>query len=204
MKLKLFSGLMSMIGLMSSQAGASPRPLKVMKLTRFDPWTDEPQADQSLSNIRPDVAREVPRHGWWTQPQSSDSAAWHKLRAKTKRERKVTGRNPSSYAVRNLLQKVSAASAMLAAALITTGCSAMTLDPVDGLCWRSPDSRYTVCGNPITGTLTMKQTGNGWQEPLRYDPATQSFRGKLPDGSTAVYSGGVMRIEPALPVSAQK
>ncbi len=92
----------------------------------------------------------------------------------------------------------------IAAAGCLTSCASksgsISLDPISGICAVSADGKYRACYNPLTKgyTLTTAVPG-GIVTDLTYDSASKTWRGKLPDGSTAVYGSHGITIEPPLP-----
>lgn len=80
----------------------------------------------------------------------------------------------------------------------------LTIDPIAGICARSADGKYAACYNPLTKGYTLKATvPGGLVKELAYDSATKTWRGTLPDGSTAVYGQHGLTFEPALPTPAK-
>ena len=82
----------------------------------------------------------------------------------------------------------------------TEGSPGVGLDLIAGVCVGSADGHYTACYNPFTKVATVKSTGaDGHSTTLTYDAPSRTWRGTLPDGSTAVYVGGKLHLEPPLP-----
>ena len=79
----------------------------------------------------------------------------------------------------------------------------LTFDLTDGVCAQTPDGNYRACFNPLTKAYTVKASAP-WARgyALTYDSATKSYRGTMPDGTTAVYKpGSGLTVEPPLPQS---
>lgn len=147
---------------------------------------------------------------WHNDPQSQASILHHKTRAAMRRLLRASKPSASRYARTNP-QLAPAPSdgkstqlaqlGVIAAALLSVGC--VTLEP-DGFCVASKDGKYAVCVNPLTQPVSyvLKATTPGASPlALRYDSATRSYRGTLPNGDTAVYANGQLTTEPALPTS---
>lgn len=90
-----------------------------------------------------------------------------------------------------------------ACANTNTGQPKVSVDLVDGACVKSDDGRHAVCYNPLTHVLTVKALeSNSLLTELRYDAESKEWRGTAPDGTTAIYANGKLRIEPPLPLPA--
>lgn len=123
---------------------------------------------------------------------------WAFYRIKIKRA--LFPRSPSPQFLMMLIATILTVS--LSACATDAGRPTVTIDPQYGVCVVSADGAYAACYNPATKGYTLKATvPGGVVKNLVYDSATKSYRGALPDGSTAVYKDGKLTFEPALPLS---
>ena len=101
------------------------------------------------------------------------------------------------------LFKITLAGVVLTAILLLSACSTemgkLSIEPA-GICATSADGHYRVCYDPFSkGYTVTTAVPGGIVSALTYDSASRSWRGSRPDGSTIVYAGGRLTIEPPLP-----
>lgn len=208
--MKFISSLLSLIAM----AGLSLRPGR-NRAREFKQALAEARTPV-FQNLAGCPANTAPMSGWWNRPQSDESIAFYKKRAANKRARRFNRRNPSNYSVRIMapemrqhLGRLATVAVALLCVLFVPACqfkngSALSLDPMNGVCWKSPDGKQTICVNPITRTATFRSVVMGYPVQLRYDQRSGEYRGTMPDGTVIVYGDDKVRFEPGLPVEGAK